>query len=271
MISPIKRFPQSWTKDVQGRVVATKSGESFGDVANKKSLTYENYIHQVNDCVAALDEGIARMMKVLKDSGQLENTLVIFTVDQGFAMGEHGFRTKLAPYDANYRSPLIISQPGTLPEGKLCTRPVNATDLVATISAVSKVQIPWPIHGRDLTPLLKHPESAEWPYPCFFEATGDHFGSDVTRVMKSDPTAAVHHHVPWYAAINEGRFKYVRYLEPGVPEELYDLQSDPEELSNLATDQAHHQTLNRLRDLTLVELRRTEADYVADLPKLPEN
>ena len=49
----------------------------------------------------------------LEKSGHAENTLVIYTADQGFSMGEHGFRTKLAPYDANYRSPLIFSMPGT--------------------------------------------------------------------------------------------------------------------------------------------------------------
>ena len=262
---------QSWKKDAQGQIVAIKSGESFGDVSNQKSLIYADYIHQVNDCVAALDEGVAKVMQALKDSGQLENTLVIFTADQGFAMGEHGFRTKLAPYDANYRSPLIIAQPGTLPEGKICQRPVNATDLVATISAVSGVKVPWRLHGRNLTPLLKNPEHAEWPFPCFFEATGDHYGRDVSRVMKSDPREAVHHHVPWYAALNDGRYKYIRYLQPGVPEELYDLHADPEELTNLAQDTKQRQTLDRLRSSALEELHRTEADYIGELPKLPND
>jgi len=260
---------QSWKKDSDGRIVATKSGESFGDDSGKKSRSYEDYIRQTNECVAALDEGVAKVMKALKDSGQLSNTLVVFTADQGFAMGEHGFRTKLAPYDANYRSPLIISQPGTLPEGKVCPRPVNGTDIVATFSATAAIKIPWKIHGRDLTPLLKDPEKAEWPYPCYFEATGDHFGSDVTRVMKATPEAAAHHHVPWYAALNDGHFKYIRYLKPGLPEELYDLQADPEELTNLASHSSHRSELERLRSTILSELQRTEAGYIEQLPKLP--
>lgn len=260
---------QSWTKDPEGNVVALKSGEAFGDVSRqKKSLRYEDYIHQVNDCVAALDEGVARVMQTLKESGQLENTLVVFTADQGFAMGEHGFRTKLAPYDANYRSPLIISQPGTLPEGKVCERPVSGTDLVATFSAVTGITIPWKLHGRDLSPLLRDPEKASWPYPCYFEATGDHFGSDVTRVMKETPDLAEHHHVPWYAALNDGHFKYIRYLKPGIPEELYDLKADPEELINLAADVKHRSDLERLRALAVEECRRTEAGYAEFLPKL---
>jgi arylsulfatase A-like enzyme len=145
---------------------------------------------------------------------------------------------------------------------------VNGTDLVATFSAVSGIKIPWKLHGRDLTPLLKDPERAEWSYTCFFEATGDHFGSDVSRVVKTDPEKAEHHHVPWYAALNDGRLKYIRYLKPGVPEELYDLKADPEELQNLATNPAHRVDLERLRKVAVEELHRTEADYADSLPPL---
>lgn len=258
---------QSWAKDESGDIVAGKSGESFGDVSNsKKKLTYEAYIHQTLECVEALDEGVGRVLATLKESGQLENTLVVFTADQGFAMGEHGFRTKLAPYDANYRSPLIISRPGTLPEGKVCAKPVNAPDLIATFSATADIKIPWEVHGRDLTPLLKDPENAAWPYPCFFEGTGDHYGSAVTKVVRETPAEAEHHHVPWYAALNDGRFKYIRYLKPGVPEELYDLQSDPEELKNLATEAGHAADLERLRAAAVAELKRTGAGYADQLP-----
>jgi arylsulfatase A-like enzyme len=156
---------------------------------------------------------------------------------------------------------LIISRPGSLPQGEVCERPVNGTDLVATFSAVANIKIPWKLHGRDLTPLLKNPGTAVWPHPCFYEATGDHFGSDVTRVVKDDPENAEHHHVPWYAALNDGRFKYIRYLKPGVPEELYDLKADPEELHNLATEVAHRADLERLRATAVAELHRTEAGY----------
>lgn len=253
---------QSWVRTADGRIVAGKEGGKPG----RKARTYEDSIHQLLECVRALDEGVGRVMAALKESGQLENTLVVFTADQGFAMGEHGLRTKLAPYDASYRSPLILSRPGTLPENKVCARPVNGTDLVATFSAVAGIPIPWETHGRDLTPLLRDPEGASWEHPCFFEGTGDHFGSDVTRVVTKTPDKAEHHHVPWYAAINDGRFKYVRYLKPGLPEELYDLQKDPEELTNLATDAAHQADLTRLRQMTVGELRRTQAGYSDALP-----
>lgn len=257
---------QAWAEDSKGQIVAQKSGESFGDESGKRRKTYEDCIHQLLECVEALDEGVGRVLAALRDSGQLDNTMVIFTSDQGFATGEHGFRTKLAPYDANYRSPLIISWPSKIAQGKVCKRPVNGTDLVATFSAIAKIPIPWEIHGRDLTPLLRDPENAPWPHPCFFEATGDHFGEDVTLVMRQEPHKAEHHHVPWYAALNDGRYKYIRYLKPGVPEELYDLSSDPEELTNLAMTNHEQAVLTRMRQMTLSELHRTQASYVDLLP-----
>lgn len=256
---------QAWKRGEDGQPYPQKSGETFGDNA-KKGRPYADHIHQLLDCVEALDEGVGRVMAALKESGQLENTLVIFTADQGFATGEHGFRTKLAPYDANYRGPLVVSMPGTLPQGQVCEKPVNSPDLVATMSSFARLTVPWKLHGRDLTPLLKDPKGAVWEHPCFFEGTGDHFGSDVAKVVKANPGQAVHHHVPWYAALNDGRYKYVRYLAPDVPEELYDLQADPEELTNLAAEPAHRATLLRLRETAVQELDRTEAGYGKDLP-----
>ena len=74
--------------------------------------------------------------------------------------------------------------------------------------------------------------------------------------------------MPWYVALHHGRHKYVRYLAPGVPEELYDLNADPEELSNLATNDEHRSALLNLRQTATAELKRTEAGFVSLLPEL---
>ena len=103
----------------------------------------------------ALDEGIGQLMAALKETGQLENTLVVFTSDQGFAWGQHGFMHKLAPYDANIRSPFIVSMPGTLPQGAVCKTPVGGADLVPTFFRFAGIELPWEMHGHDLTPLLQ--------------------------------------------------------------------------------------------------------------------
>src|SRR5204863_8920658 len=117
------------------------------------------------------------------------------------------------------------------------------------------------MHGRDITPLLKDP-SAKWPHACLYEHTGQHYGDDVAKVLKDSPKKAVHSKVPWYTAVVQDGWKYIRYLRPGVGEELYDLGSDPEELKNLIEEPKHAGRLRRLRAAMAAELKRTAAPAV---------
>lgn len=256
---------QAWSKGPGGVPVMGKSGEKFGDESDKKPKTHEAWVRQINECVLSLDEGVGEIMKALKESGQLENTIVVYSADQGFSMGEHGFRSKLAPYDANYASPLIVSRPKALPTGKVCAHPVNAPDLVVTFFKLAGIDLPWAMHGRDITPLFQNPERAEWSHPTLYEYTGHDFGSDVTRELK-EKGRGEYNKVPWYTAIRVGPHKYIRYLIPGEMEEVYDLKADPEELTNLAGKPESAELLARLRKGLIEELRRTDAGFVDIMP-----
>ncbi len=251
---------QAWTRGADGRAYAGKSGETFGDESGKKKHAFEAWVRQMNECVPAIDEGVGQLIATLRETGQLENTLIVYSADQGFGMGEHGFRTKLAPYDATYRSPLIVSMPGRVAAGQVCAAPVNGADLVATFCASAGVQVPWKLHGRDLWPLLREP-AAPWPHACLYEFSGDRYGSDVARTVRETPAAATYHHVPWYTALVRDGWKYIRYLEPGAGEELYDLRADPEELVNAATAGEQAARLAELRETMGADLRRTEAGF----------
>jgi arylsulfatase A-like enzyme len=255
---------QAWSRGRDGLPVMGKSGEKFGDESGKQAKTHQAWVQQVNECVLSLDEGVGALMKALKESGQLENTLVVFTADQGFSMGEHGFRSKLAPYDANYASPLIVSMPKTIATGKVCSHPVNAPDLVVTFFKFANIELPWKMHGRDITPLLREPGRAEW-HPVLYEHTGHDYGSDVTRILK-EKGKAVHSQVPWYVAVRDGKYKYIRYLVANEIEEMYDLKADPEELTNLAGKPEHGEMLAQLRKTMMEELRRTEAGFIDHMP-----
>jgi arylsulfatase A-like enzyme len=241
--------------------VAGPSGEKVGDDAGGKSQTYADWVRQVNECVPSVDEGVGELIAALKATNQLENTLIIYTADQGFAMGEHGMRSKIAPYDANYRSPLIIARSGVVAPGKTWKQTANAPDLVATFFATAGVAPPADFHGRDLTPLLKDP-TATWPHSCLYEHTGYHFGDDVAKMLEKTPKEAIGQKVPWYTAVVQDGWKYIRYLQPDVPEELYDLGSDPEELKNLAAEARHAERLAALRTAMIAELKRTNAPAV---------
>jgi arylsulfatase A-like enzyme len=114
------------------------------------------------------------------------------------------------------------------------------------------------LHGRDLIPLLKDP-AASWNHPCLYEHTGEHYGGAVAAQLAANPQQAIYQKVPWYTAVIHADVKYVRYLQPGVPDELYDLRRDPAELHNLAADVQHAKTLASLREVLASELKRTGA------------
>ena len=85
-----------------------------------RKRTLDSFVKQYNEAVTAIDEGVGRIMKVLQETGQSEQTIVIFTSDQGYAWGHHGYNLKVAPYDANLLAPLIFVQPGKIPAGGNC-------------------------------------------------------------------------------------------------------------------------------------------------------
>jgi arylsulfatase A-like enzyme len=255
-----------WEKGPAGEPVLKRGerGKQVGDDAETaKGRTLSSWVRQYNQAVLALDEGIGKVLAELEASGQLKNTLVIFTSDQGFAWGQHGFRQKLAPYDANIRSPLVLSMPGTIPEGKVVKHPVGGVDIAPTIYSFAKLPLPWEMHGHDLTPLLKNP-SAAWPHPTLMPYTGHHFGADTDAIPKGNDV--YHSGVPWYLMLTEGRFKYVRTLIANETEELYDLQADPDELTNLALGMKNSATLEKFRAATVAELKRTHAGMANQLP-----
>jgi arylsulfatase A-like enzyme len=258
---------QAWMRGDDGLPYAGKNeAEQVGDQAtapkgkNKLGVPFVEWARRVNECVPPLDEGVGQLMAALKESGQLENTLVVYTADQGFAMGEHGFRAKLAPYDANYRSPLIVSMPSRFPSGAFCKVPVSGADLVATFLAVSGVKVPWTIHGRDITPLLQKPAAPD-ARPCFYEHMGQRYGKDVKVILDGALDLGGDKNFPAYVAVVQEGFKFIHYLQRQHGEELYDLGADPEELKNLILDPVQSERIGKLRAALIAECKRTEAPF----------
>lgn len=258
---------KTWTKGPDGRPAMRKRAPKEGNFdIDQAGLSFDKWIQQVNECTMALDEGVGRVLKALEASGQLANTLVVYTADQGFGLGEHGFSQKMAPYDATISSPLIISRPGTVPEGRVCRHPVNSPDLVDLFCRVADVKVPWKTHGRDISPLIRDPETAPWTSSMIFTHTARSYGSE-TNVIPTDGRLTAASNTPWYAMLRDGRYKYVRTLVEGETEELYDLDADPEELTNLAVKAEHRPLLEKLRAKTIDELRRTDAGFVDSMPR----
>jgi arylsulfatase A-like enzyme len=228
-----------------------------------------DWIRQYHEGVRAIDEGVGRLLQALKESGQDENTLIVFTSDQGFAWGQHGFKSKVGPYHATVGAPLIIRLPAAKANetaGRVVTEPVSGVDLPPTFFAQAGLPLPWKMHGEDLSPLLEDPK-AKRTLPAMLVHTGKIYGTATAKIPPADDPRLYHGPgVPWYVMIAEGRYKYVRNLIEGEVEELYDLKRDSEELKNLALQPRHAKRLKAYREKAVEELRRTQAPFLANIP-----
>lgn len=252
-----------WTKGEDGRPKLEEFHTPKGGTTGMYGSDISDWNRQYQQTITGVDENLARLMDALEKSGQRKNTLVIFTSDQGFAFGQHGFTTKMAPYDANIRPPMIFSHPGQIPAGTVCKHPVSGPDLVSTILAQTGTEEPWFMHGHDFSPLLANPGRKEWEHGAMLVMTGFMWGRDTRR-----PPLVVKHTqgIPWWVSYSKGKYKYIRTVEPNEIEELYDLENDPEELTNLVMDSKHHDRVREFREATVAELRRT---YAYNLEKFP--
>ncbi len=215
-----------------------------------------------NRLVSAVDEGVGQILRALEETNQLDNTLIVYTSDQGFAWGEHGFAWKVGPYDACLRMPLIFRLPGRVARGMVCRQPATIVDLAPTLLGFAGVSVPWPMHGQDLRPVLENPETP-LDRPVMMEHFGLRFGGQTDRgVTGPDAIGGV----PWWLFLRQGKYKYVRTLVPDEVEELYDLEADPQEVKNLAVQPSHHKVLSDYRQRLAAELGRTKAGLRNSLP-----
>jgi len=228
------------------------------------------WIKQYHEGVLAIDEGVGRVLKALKDSGQDKNTLVVFTSDQGFGWGQHGFKSKVAPYHATVGAPLIVRLPSaeaSKTAGRVVKEPVSGVDLPPTFFAQAGLPLPWKMHGEDLSPFLEDPQSKR-TNPAMLVHTGKIYGSATAKIPLADDPKLYHGPgIPWYVMIAEGRYKYIRNLIKGEMEELYDLQRDPQELVNLALKPGYAKRLKSYRRKAIKELRRTQAPFADNMPR----
>jgi arylsulfatase A-like enzyme len=215
----------------------------------------------------SIDEGVQKLMDSLRASGQLENTIVVFTSDQGLAMGHHGMTIKVAPYDDNIRIPFIVRLPEGRSGGRAIDAPVNVIDLIPTFFDYAGIDLPWEMHGDNLRPLLENPR-VKWDRPILQENFSKSFGSQTRggRTIFNAEKGLPNQNVDWWIFLRAGNFKYIRTLVEDEIEELYNIENDPRELTNLALDPAYQDILGELRERMVLELKNKKAALVDNMP-----
>jgi arylsulfatase A-like enzyme len=154
----------------------------------------------------------------------------VFTSDNGYFWREHGLGDKRWAYEPSLRAPLLVRYPPLVKAGRRLEQMVLNIDLAPTFLDLGKVKVPADVQGRSLAPLLRD-EKTKW-------RTG--FLAEYFRDGKFP-------HPPWQAA-RTARWKYIRYPDDPKWDELYDLQADPHELKNLASDAGAQARLKQMQD-----------------------
>ncbi|MEZ6139163.1 MAG: sulfatase-like hydrolase/transferase [Zavarzinella sp.] len=251
-----------------------KKGDDGKPYFQRKSLDF--WVKQQNEAVAAIDEGVGRIMKVLEETGQLDNTIIVFTSDQGYTWGDHGLKGKIDPYETAIRSPFIVSYPKRFPKGKVCKAPINGPDVIRTFHSWAKAEPQQFMPGRDITPLIMNPESEqvlkEWSkVPTMMTYVHNRYEpTEMAKRLKGKKWEECMYgkDTPWYFLILVENFKYTRYAHPDRIEELYDLEKDPEELDNLAIKKEFQAKLRTMRTACIQSLKDHGGGvFVEFLPK----
>lgn len=155
-------YPPRPTKPKYMRDYAMFEPNANGEPVDERlGLSLSELVRKYHSGVLSIDEGVKDLMDTLEATGQLENTLIVFTSDQGLAMGHHGMEIKVAPYDDNIRVPFIVRLPGKQSAGRVVESPVNAIDLAPTFFDYAGIDLPWEMHGDSLRPLMEG-DSKEW-------------------------------------------------------------------------------------------------------------
>lgn len=194
---------------------------------------YQRYIKNYLRCVKAVDESVGRLLKYLDDNGLTENTVVIYSSDQGFYLGEHGWFDKRWIYEESFRTPLLVRWPGMVAPGTVNSKDiVSNLDFASTFLDVADAPIPNDLQGRSLTPVLRGNTPSDWRdyhYYHYYESGG--------------------HGVPLHFGVTDGRYKLIRFPEPRIDAwELYDLESDPQEMESRFGDPALSDVQAELED-----------------------
>jgi arylsulfatase A-like enzyme len=187
-------------------------------------------------CVAFVDAQTGRILDALDQSPYAGNTLVIFTSDHGYHMGEKEYLFKYSPWEESVRVPLVVSGPGVA-ANRECSTPVSLVDLYPTLTDYAGLAAPHMLDGFSLRPLLEDPATGNWDGPPFSIAAS---GSTVPVALNMPAKAGDQHF-----SVRTERYRYIRCRNG--EEELYDHQIDPHEWKNLAKDPASGPVLEVLR------------------------
>lgn len=231
---------------------------------------YQNYIRDYMSVIKSVDESVGRVLDYLDSHGLTDNTIIVYTSDQGFYMGEHGWFDKRFMYEESLRTPLLIAYPGHIQPGTVCNKLVQNIDYAPTFLDLAGISKPKELPGRSLTPIFKAGDKVKgwrnsiyyhyYDYPTY-HMVRKHDG------VRTDRYKLIHFYGEGgLDAVKENKYQRqpgtrehgcmtyltsLGYFEPKDSavnyNELYDLQADPHELNNLYSKPGYEKITKQLQ------------------------
>lgn len=241
--------------DVKEELPAELQGPA--KVRERASWNYQRYMRDYLQTIQAVDDSVGQILDYLDDEGIAQNTVVIYTSDQGFFLGDHGWFDKRLMFDESLGMPLLIRWPREIPAGSQCEAIITNVDFAATFLDMCGIDATTALpenQGRSFRPLLRGEIIPDWPSSMYY------------RYWEHDDPE---HHAPAHYGVRTERYKYIVYYNDGLGTpgsssrimpteyELYDLLLDPQEMTNVVDDPRYAQVR---RDME-IELARLQEHY----------
>ena len=232
---------QQWKKVYDKRVAEFKQLKPTG--SGLVRWKYQQYMRDYLSCVVSVDENVGRLMDYLKKIGELDNTIIVYTSDQGFYLGENGYFDKRFMYDVSFRTPLLVRYPASIKAGSVSNAFAMNLDFAPTLLDYAGVKIPEDMQGLSLRPVLDNAGK-----------TPDTWRKAVYYHYYEYPSW---HMVKRHYGIRTERYKLIHFYNDIDEWELYDLQKDPQEMKNLYGNAAYQAIIKELK----TELKKLQVQY----------
>jgi arylsulfatase A-like enzyme len=209
-----------------------------------KDLTrwkYQAYIKEYLRCIASLDDNVGRLLDYLEESGLAKNTIVAYTSDQGFYLGDHGWYDKRFMYEESLRMPLLVRYPKEVKPGSVSDDIVLNLDFAATFLDYAGVPVPGDIQGESMRNVLRGKTPGNWRTSMYYHYS--YFPSV--------------HYVKRHYGVRTQRYKLIHFYYNIDEWELYDLKKDPREMKSVYHDPAYADIVTELK----AELKRLREKY----------
>ena len=200
---------------------------------------YQRYMQDYLACVQSVDDNVGRVLDWLDSNGLRDSTIVIYTSDQGFFLGDHGLYDKRFMYEPSLRMPLLVRWPGVIKPGSVQAAMAINADFAPTFLAAAGAAVPPDMQGRSLVALLKGERPTDWRTSMYYR-------------YYHDPG---HHNTAAHYGVRTETHKLIHYWRQDQWE-MYDLSKDPTEMHNLYADPTQAETVAKLKG----ELQRLKKD-----------